>query len=80
MHAALPSDVQPLEQTLEPRMLSQSLGVSHIKFGAEPELRSLMRAQSVTAQPLGFARTRLLQRAEFDVISWNKMNPLWMAV
>ena len=69
-----------MEQLLEPFMLSQSLGVSHMKFGAEPELRSLMRAQSVTAQPVGFASTRLLQRAESVVTSWNKTNGLWMTV
>ena len=29
------------EQALLPCMLSQSFGVSHMKFGTEPELRSL---------------------------------------
>src|SRR5919109_5656910 len=61
-------------------MSSQSLGLSHMKLGAEPELRSLIRAQSVTEQPVGFARTRLLQRAEFDVMSWKSTKPLWMKV
>jgi hypothetical protein len=57
-------------QTLDPRILLQSFGVSHMKFGAEPELRSLIKVQSVTLpQVLGFARTRLLQRAELLVMS-----------
>jgi len=44
-------------------MLSQSLGESHMKFGVEDELRSLMRVQSVILpQLVGFARAILLQR------------------
>jgi len=68
---------EPVPQTLEPRILSQSFGVSHMKFGAEPELRSLIKAQSVTVpQVLGFARTRLLQRAALLVMSWKTMKGL----
>lgn len=64
-------------QTLEPRMLLQSFGVSHMKFGADAEFRSLIRTQSVTLpQLLGFARTNWLQRAELLVMSWKTMNGL----
>ena len=40
---------------VEPCMLSQSLGVSHMKLGADEEFRSVIRGQSVTVQLLGFA-------------------------
>src|SRR5437016_12394054 len=61
--------VQPFVQTLAACMLSQSFGVSHMKLGAEAELRSFTSVQSVTAQLLGFASTRLLQRAVLVVMS-----------
>ena len=62
-------------------MSLQSLGVSHMKLGAEGELRSLMRAQSLTApQVVGFARTILLQRLVLLVMSWNATNPLCSCV
>ena len=76
MQVLLSADVQPFEQPLAAFISLQSFGVSHMKFGAEFELRSLTRVQSVTPQPLGFARTMLLQRAALDVTSWNKMKPL----
>ena len=76
MQAVLPGDVQPLEQLLIAYMSLQPLGVNHMKFGAEVELRSLINAQSVVAHPLGFARTILLQRALFVIMSWKRMNPL----
>ena len=76
MHVLLSADVQPFEHPLAAFMSLQSFGVSHMKFGAEIEFRSLTRAQSATLQPLGFARTILLQRAALDVMSWNTMNPL----
>jgi len=62
-------------------MLLQSFGVSHMKFGTEPELRSLMSAQSVPMQVellAGFARTILLQRVALVSMSWNDTNGLWM--
>ena len=52
-----------------PCILLQSLGVNHMKLGAEPEFRSSIRAQSVTEHPLGFARTMLEQRAALLRIS-----------
>jgi len=48
-----------------------------MKFGADAELRSLIRTQSVTLpQVLGFARTSWLQRAALLVMSWKEMNGL----
>jgi hypothetical protein len=63
-------------QVLAPCMSLQSLGVSHMKLGADAEFRSFTRAQSVTAQVLGFALIRLLQRAELVVMSWKTTNGL----
>jgi hypothetical protein len=68
--------VQPFEQPLQACMLLQSFGVSHMKLGADGEFRSFISTQSVTIQFLGFASTRLLQRAELLVISWKTMNGL----
>lgn len=76
MQAVLSGDVQPLEQLLMAYMSLQPLGVNHMKLGAELELRSLIRAQSVDVQPLGLARTMLPHRALFVVMSWKRMNPL----
>jgi hypothetical protein len=70
-------------QTLEPRMLSQSFGVSHMKLGAGAFalLRSLIRTQSVTLpQVFGFTRTSLLQREVLFVMSWKTMNGLCIEV
>lgn len=61
---------------LAPRISLQSLGVSHMKLGAEAELRSLIRTQSVTLQVLGFVRTNWLHRAVLVEISWKDMNGL----
>lgn len=73
----LPPLVHPFEQPLWACMLSQLLGVSHMKLGAEPELRSLIRGQStVLPQLLGFARTMLLQRVGFVKMSLNDTNGL----
>src|SRR6266542_714766 len=83
MHVLLPPLVQPLLHPLQERMSLQSLGVSHMKLAAGDEalLRSLMRAQSVTLpQPVGFARTILLQRLVLLVMSWNATNPLCSCV
>ena len=69
------------EQALLPCMLSQSFGVSHMKFGTEPELRSLTSAQSVPVQVellAGFARPILLHRVALVSISWNETNGLCM--
>ena len=47
----------------------------------QPELRSLMSAQSVPVQVellAGFARTILLQRVVLVSMSWNDTNGLWM--
>src|SRR2546425_4468925 len=77
MHVLLPALVQPLPHPLQWRMSLQSFGVSHMKLGGEDELRSLMRAQSVTPPQLpGFASTILEQRLVLLVMSWNATNPL----
>ena len=82
MHVALwplLMKLQLLGQTLAPLapcISLQSFGVSHMKFGAEAEFRSFTSAQSVTPQLLGFASTRLLQRAVLVVMSWKTMNGL----
>jgi hypothetical protein len=76
MQVLLSAVVQPFEQPLAAFISLQSFGVSHMKFGAEFELRSLTMLQSVTLQPLGFASTILSHRAALDVMSWNTMNPL----
>ena len=77
MHVLLPPRVQPLLHPLQARISLQSLGVSHMKLGGEDELRSLMRAQSVTLpQLLGFASTIFEQRLVLLVMSWNATNPL----
>src|SRR5207253_9428044 len=64
---ALPGPMRDdVPQTLEPRMLWQSFGVSHMKLGAGDValLRSLTSMQSVTLPQLfGFARNILLHRA-----------------
>jgi len=70
MHATLwPLLSGQFAQMLAPCMSLQSFGVSHMKLGADAEFRSFMRAQSVTAQVLGFALIRLLHRAELFVMS-----------
>src|SRR5436853_1418068 len=79
MHVALwplLMKLQLLGQTFAPCILLQSFGVSHMKFGADAEFRSFTSAQSVTPQLLGFASTRLLQRAVLVVMSWKTMNGL----
>ena len=69
MHVLLPPRVQPLLHPLQARISLQSLGVSHMKLGGEDELRSLMRAQSVTLpQLLGFASTILTAGVVGDVL------------
>ena len=76
MHA-VPTVVQPFVHVLLPCMSLHTFGVSHMKLGAEDELRSLMRVQSVTLpQPLGFARTILLHLLVLLVMSRNWTNGL----
>jgi hypothetical protein len=70
--------VQPFVQTFVACILSQLFGVSHMKFRADAEFRSFTSAQSGTVQLLGFASTRLLQRAVLLVMSWKMMNGLWV--
>ena len=74
---------EDVPQTLEPRMSSQSFGVSHMKLGAGAValLRSLMRMQSVTLPQLfGFARNSWLHLAVLFVMSWKAMNGLCITV
>ncbi len=64
---------------LPPCMLLQSFGVSHMKFAAEFELRSLIRVQSVVVQVafrLGFARTMFWHRVELLTMSEKETNGL----
>ena len=59
--------VQPFGQPLWACILSQLFGVTHMKLGAAPELRSLISAQSVPVHVEfvgGFARTILPHRVE----------------
>jgi len=81
----LEPEVHPFAQTLEPCILLQSFGVSHMKFGAEAEglFRSLTSWQSVMLpQLVGFAKTMLLQLAGFETPFWTnsekEINGLWI--
>ena len=65
---------------VNPCILLQLLGVSHMKLGADAEFKSLIREQSVTVQLLGFARTTLEHRPGLLRISVKVTNGLCSGV
>jgi len=77
---ASPTGIEAEQPPVYPCMLSQSFGVSHMKLGADPELRSLIKVQSVAEQPLGLARTTWEHLAGLLVMSVKNTNGLCSGV